>query len=57
MDFSDLINSPLHWIFNKGTHLNIVISDADELQNKSDEELIKIVKSELKKFFLIRSRT
>ena len=49
--FFGLINSPLHWVFNKGTHLNIVISDADELINKSDEELIAIVKTELQKFF------
>jgi squalene-associated FAD-dependent desaturase len=50
--FFGLINSPLHWVFNKGSHLNIVISDADELVNKSDEELIVIVKRELQKFFL-----
>ncbi len=51
--FFGLINSPLHWVFNKGTHLNIVISDADELVNKSDEELIIMVKDELQKFFLL----
>jgi len=51
--FFGLINSPLHWVFNKGTHLNIVISDADELLNKSDEELLSMVKSEMKKFFLL----
>ncbi len=51
--FFGIINSPLHWVFNKGTHLNIVISDADELIIKSDEELIGIVKDEMKKFFLL----
>ena len=51
--FFGLINSPLHWVFNKGSHLNIVISDADELVNKSDEDLIQMVKAEMKKFFLI----
>ena len=50
--FFGLINSPLHWVFNKGSHLNIVISDADELVNKSDDELIVMVKDEMKKFFL-----
>jgi len=50
--FFGLINSPLHWVFNKGTHLNIVISDANELVNNSDEELIEIVKVEMHKFFL-----
>jgi len=51
--FYGLINSPIHWVFNKKTHLNIVISDADDLVNKSDEELMKVVKSEIKKFFLL----
>lgn len=51
--FFGLINSPLHWVFNKGSHLNIVISDADELVNKSDDELIVMVKDEMKKFFLL----
>jgi squalene-associated FAD-dependent desaturase len=53
--FFGLINSPVHWVFNKGTHLNIVISDANELVNKPDEELIEMVKGELKKFFLLNS--
>lgn len=51
--FFGLINSPLHWVFNKGSHLNIVISDADELINKSDDELLLMVKTEMKKFFLL----
>jgi uncharacterized protein with NAD-binding domain and iron-sulfur cluster len=51
--FFGLINSPLHWVFNKGSHLNIVISDADELMNKSDEDLVEMVKDEIKKFFLL----
>ncbi|MCW8810810.1 MAG: hydroxysqualene dehydroxylase HpnE [Ignavibacteriaceae bacterium] len=51
--FFGLINSPLHWVFNKGTHLNIVISDAEELASKSDEDLILMVKSEVQKFFLL----
>ncbi|MDZ7624830.1 MAG: hydroxysqualene dehydroxylase HpnE [Ignavibacteriaceae bacterium] len=53
--FFGLINSPVHWVFNKGTHLNIVISDANELVNKSDEDLIEMVKDEMKKFFLLDS--
>ncbi|MBK9099100.1 MAG: FAD-dependent oxidoreductase [bacterium] len=51
--FLGLINSPMHWVFNKGSHLNIVISDADELVNKSDDELMLMVKDEMKKFFLL----
>lgn len=49
--FYGLISSPVHWVFNKGTHLNIVISDADYLVAKSDEEILKMVNTELKKFF------
>jgi hydroxysqualene dehydroxylase len=51
--FFGLINSPLHWVFNRGTHLNIVISDANEIMNKTDEELIGIIKVEMQKFFLL----
>jgi squalene-associated FAD-dependent desaturase len=53
--FYGFINSPLHWVFNKGTHLNIVISDADYLTSKSDEEILGIVKAELNKFFNLDS--
>ncbi len=52
--FFGLIDSPVHWVFNKGTHLNIVISDANELAAKSDAEVISIVKEEMQKYFLIR---
>ena len=55
--FFGLINSPLHWVFNKGTHLNIVISDAEEHAGKSDEELIEMCKVEMKKFFLLKPET
>ena len=51
--FFGLINSPLHWVFNKGTHLNTVISDADALANNSEDQLVKLVKDELRKFFLL----
>ena len=51
--FFGLINSPLHWVFNKGTHLNIVISDANVYVNNTEQEIIDIVKFELQKFFLL----
>ena len=51
--FFGIIDSPLHWVFNKGTHLNVVISDANELANKSDAEVISVVKEEMKKYFLL----
>ena len=53
--FFGLIDSPVHWVFNKGTHLNIVISDANELNNKSDDDILELVKGELKKYFLLDS--
>lgn len=48
--FYGLIGSPVHWIFNKGTYLNLVISDADHLINNNDEELYELVCCELRKF-------
>jgi len=51
--FFGLIDSPVHWVFNKGTHLNIVISDANEFNNKLDNDILEFVKSELKKYFLL----
>jgi len=54
--FYGLINSPVHWVFNKGTHLNLVISDANELVNTSNEEMLYLVKDELKKYFLSDSQ-
>lgn len=47
--FYGLINSPLHWIFNKGSHLSLVISDADYLIEKSKEDILDLVKKELYK--------
>jgi hydroxysqualene dehydroxylase len=52
--FFGLINSPLHWVFNKGTHLNVVISDGEALASKSDDDLMAIVKVELEKFLLMK---
>lgn len=45
--FYGLINSPVHWIFNKGTHINLVISDADYLIDKSSEEIYRMCVDEL----------
>lgn len=53
-NFYGLINSPVHWIFNKANCLNIVISDADYLSDKSKEEIFEIVINEIKKFAGIR---
>lgn len=48
--FYGLIDSPVHWIFNKDDHINLVISDADYLMDKSSEEIFKMCKTELKKY-------
>jgi uncharacterized protein with NAD-binding domain and iron-sulfur cluster len=42
-------------VFNKGTHINIVISDANEFTNKSDDNILELLKGELKKYFLLDS--
>ncbi len=49
-EFYGLINSPVHWIFNKKTHLTLVVSDADYLVEKTKEEIFNIIAKELKKF-------
>jgi squalene-associated FAD-dependent desaturase len=48
--FYGLLDSPLHWIFVKENHINIVISDADYLVDKSKEEIIKLVIYELTQY-------
>ncbi|HEX9250598.1 MAG TPA: hydroxysqualene dehydroxylase HpnE [Ignavibacteriaceae bacterium] len=45
--FYGLLDSPLHWIFVKETHINIVISDADYLIDKSKEDIFSFVVDEL----------
>jgi squalene-associated FAD-dependent desaturase len=50
-NFVGLINSPVHWIFNKGSHINLVISDADYLIELSKDEIMELAVSELHKFF------
>ncbi len=51
--FYGLIDSPVHWIFNKGSHLNLIISDAGYLKEKSSEEIFEMAKTELIKFIKI----
>ena len=45
--FYGLLDSPLHWIFVKEDHVNIVISDAYYLAQLSKEELFNFVMDEL----------
>ena len=51
--FYGLIGSPVQWIFNKGTHLTIVISNADAYIDTSKEEIFEMVLQELKKYILL----
>lgn len=55
-----LLKSPIHWIFNKNVMLNvfkpinfysITISNSKDLINKSNEEIIKVVNTEIQKYF------
>jgi squalene-associated FAD-dependent desaturase len=48
--FYGLINSQVHWIFNKHSHLNLVVSDADYLMGKTSEDIFLICLNELKMF-------
>lgn len=51
--FYGLIDSEIHWIFNHGTHLTLVRSDADDLMSKNKEDLIGLVKKELFRYCFI----
>jgi squalene-associated FAD-dependent desaturase len=52
--FYGLINSPLHWIFHKESHINVVISDANKFDKVSENELIEMTLNELEKYTPIR---
>ncbi len=48
--FYSVVNSPIHWIFNKGSFINITISNAINLVEKSKNEIEEIISDELDKF-------
>lgn len=48
--FYGLIDSPVHWIFNKGSHLSVVISNADYLIENTSEEIYELIIDELNKY-------
>ncbi len=52
--FYGLIDSQLHWIFNKGSHINIVVSNANDISNKTDQGIIELAINELEKFTYIK---
>lgn len=49
--FYGLIDSEIHWLFNHGKHITLVISAADELIDKNKEELINLFYDELERYF------
>ncbi|OGU77603.1 MAG: hypothetical protein A2V93_11240 [Ignavibacteria bacterium RBG_16_34_14] len=49
-DFYGLISSPIHWIFNHNDHITLVTSDANDLIDKTKEELFEMAAVELKKY-------
>ena len=51
--FYGLLDSTLHWIFVKEKHINIVISDANYLADKSKEDIYDLVEEELLQFTAI----
>lgn len=53
-DFYAFYDSELHWLFNKRTHWNIVISNADKFMQISKEEIYTFIITELKKFISIK---
>lgn len=48
--FFGFIDSSLHWMFNKGNHINIVISDANKYAEVSNDEMIEMTLTELEKY-------
>ena len=53
----NLIESQFDWVFNHGTYLSLIKSNAENLSNLNKNLVIKIVLSELKKYFTILSKT
>jgi squalene-associated FAD-dependent desaturase len=51
--FYGIIGSPLQWVFNHGEHITTVTSAANELVEKTEEELFALFSGELHKYFAI----
>lgn len=52
--FYAFLDSHLHWVFNHGNYITTVTSSADDLIDKSREELFSIVSTELQKYLNIK---
>jgi protoporphyrinogen oxidase len=46
-NFAGLIGSKIHWVFNNGTHISVVISAADEYTKMKNAEIFEFVLNEL----------
>ena len=55
--FFALIGSKVHWIFNHGSHLTIVISDANELINMSSDKIFSFVINEIEFYTPLKKET
>ena len=49
-NFYGLIGSPIHWIFNHKDYITLVKSDANDLIEKTKEEIFEMAVAELKKY-------
>lgn len=52
--FYGIIGSPLQWLFNHGEHITTVTSAANDLVEKTEEELFTLFSGELRKYFAIQ---
>ncbi len=52
--FYGLIGSPVHWIFNRGDHITIVISNAGYLMNEPKDRLFDLTADEIQKYLPIK---
>ncbi len=50
-NFYSVINSPIHWIFNKGSYISITTSAADSIIDFTEEEISNIYIDEICKYF------
>ncbi|MBZ0199777.1 MAG: hydroxysqualene dehydroxylase HpnE, partial [Ignavibacteriaceae bacterium] len=48
--FYGLIDSPVHWIFNHGSYISLVVSDADYLADTEKKKIFELAIKELEKF-------
>ena len=55
-EFYGLIDSDIHWVFNHGSYISIVVSSATNLISLPKAEIIEKIVCELEKFFSMFSR-